>query len=67
MKVIMLKTIKGQGFSFAKGERYKALDGDEFGRTELTGKLLVRQPNSPKGKNYWCLFPKTEMGRAFKL
>ncbi len=67
MKVTMLKTIKGPEFSLAKGEKYKALDGDEFGHAELTGKLLVRQPNSPKGKNWWCLFPKTEMGRAFKL
>lgn len=66
MKVIMLKTINGNRFSFAEGEKYKALDGDEVGLSELTGKLLVRQPNSPKGKNWWCLFPKTEMGRIFK-
>lgn len=62
MKVIMLKTIKGKEFSFIKGEKYKALDGDEIAG-ELVGKILVKQPNSPKGKNWWCAFSKSCIGK----
>lgn len=54
MYVIMLDTIKGEDFSFTNGEKYKALDGDEIGIKELEGKILIRQPNSPKKINWYC-------------
>ena len=67
MKVIMLKTIKGKKFSFVKGEKYKALDGDETGAEELSGKILVKQPNSPKGRDWWCTFDKSCTGKIFAI
>ncbi len=67
MKVIMLKTIKGKEFSFMKGEKYKALDGDGMGAEDLAGKILVKQPNSPKGKNWWCTFSKSCIGKEIAL
>lgn len=67
MKVIMLKTIEGEEFSFTKGETYKALDGDGTGAEELSGKILVKQPNSPKGRDWWCTFDKSCMGKAFAV
>lgn len=42
MKVIMLETIKGKEFSFIRGQKYKALDGDGLGVKELAGKILVK-------------------------
>jgi len=65
MRVIMPETITGKGFSFEKGCKYKALDGDETGVKELYGKILVRQPNSPKKKKWWCMFDKSCAGKRF--
>lgn len=62
MKAIMLETIKCEEFSFIKGQKYKALDGDGLGVEELAGKILVKQPNSPKGKSWWCTFDKSSIG-----
>lgn len=67
MKVIMLETIKGEEFSFLKGQEYKALDGDELGVEELTGKILVKQPNSPKRQSWWCTFNKSCIGEKIML
>lgn len=67
MKVIMLKTIKGPEFSFVKGEKYRALDGDEISSDKLSGKILVRQPNSPRGRNWWCEFEKSCIGRIMNI
>lgn len=67
MKVIMQKSIEGEGFSFIKGQKYKALDGDGLGAEELRGKILVKQPNSPKGKDWWCAFDRSCIGEIFKL
>lgn len=67
MKVIMLETIKGEQFSFKKGKKYKALNGDKIGIKELCGKILVRQPNSPKKKDWWCTFDKSCDGREFAV
>ncbi len=63
MKVVMLETVKGKEFSFIKGQKYKALDGDWLGVEELAGKVLVKQPNSPKGKSWWCTFDKLCIGK----
>lgn len=65
MKVIMLETITGKQFSFIRGEKYKALDGDETGVKELCEKILVRQPNSPKKKDWWCIFDKSCVDKKF--
>lgn len=51
IKVIMLEDIDGTEFWFKKGEKYKALDGDKTDVKELSGKILVRQPNSHKKKD----------------
>lgn len=63
MKVIMLETIKSKEFSFIKGEKYKALDGNALEVEELVGKILVKQPNSPKGKSWWSIFDKSCIGK----
>lgn len=65
MEVIMLETVEGKQFSFVKGKKYKALDGDETGAKELCGKILVRQPNSPKKKDWWCTFDKSCVDKKF--
>jgi len=65
MKAVMLETITGNQFSFIKGEKYKALDGDETTARELRGKILVRQPNSPKKENWWCMFEKSCIDKKF--
>ena len=59
MKVIMLETIEGKQFSFVKGQVYNA------GAKELRGKILVRQPNSPKKKDWWCTFDKSCVDKKF--
>lgn len=61
MKVVMLEDINevGVDFSFKKGKIYKALDGDKTGIDVLGGTILVRQRNSPKGKDWWCQFDKS--------
>lgn len=63
----MLEDIDGQGFWFKKGEKYKALDGDKTDVKELSGKILVRQPNSPKKKDWWCTFDKTYIGKKIAI
>lgn len=65
MKIIMLENIEEKQFSFIKGKKYKALDGNETGVKELCGKILVKQPNSPKKKEWWCVFDKFCIDRKF--
>lgn len=67
MKIIMLEEIVGKGFWFKKGEKYKALDGDKTDVEELKGKILVRQPNSPKKKDWWCTFDKSLVGKKIAI
>ena len=67
MKVVMLEDIEGEKFSFKKGEIYKALDGDETGVKALNGAILVRQPNSPKGRDWWCQVDKSLIGKMITL
>lgn len=63
----MLEDIDGKEFWFRKGEKYKALDGDEIDAKELAGKILVRQPNSPKKKDWWCTFDKSTIGKKIVI
>lgn len=67
IKVIMLEDIDGKEFWFKKGEKYKALDGDKTDVEELIGKILVRQPNSPKKKDWWCTFDKYCVGKQIAI
>ena len=67
MKIIMLEEIDGKGFWFKKGEKYKALDGDKTDVNELKGKILVRQPNSPEKKDWWCTFDKSLVGKKIAI
>ena len=69
MKVVMLEDVNGVGvdFSFKKGKIYKALDGDETGVDALNGTILVRQPDSPKGKGWSCQFDKSLIGEMITV
>lgn len=67
VKVIMLEDIDGEDFGFKKGEKYKAVDGDQTDVEELKDKILVRQPNSPKKKNWWCTFDKCCIGKKIAI
>lgn len=67
IKVIILEELKSEDFCFIKGEKYKALDGDELVSDELSGKILVRQPNSPKKHDWWCTFDKTCIGKQIAI
>lgn len=67
MKVVMLEEIDGVGFWFKKGEIYKALDGDKTDVEALKGKVLVRQPNSPEKKDWWCTFSKEFIGKKITI
>lgn len=67
MKVVMLESISGKDFSFKKGEVYKALDGDKTDVESLKDKILVRQPNSPEKKDWWCTFSKELIGKIITI
>lgn len=63
----MLKEIGNDKFTFQKDSVYKFLDGDETGVEELKGKILIRQPNSPKKKDWWCTVDKSEIGKMIEI
>lgn len=67
MKVVMLEDIDGKDFLFKRGEIYKVLDGDKTDVNELNGYVLVRQPNSPKRKDWWCKFEKELVGNKITI
>lgn len=67
MKVVMLEEIDCKDFRFKKGEIYKAIDGDNTSVEELKGKILVRQPNSPKKKDWWCTISKDLIGNKVTI
>ena len=67
MKVVMLEDIDSRDFWFKKGEIYKALDGDKTSVDALHGKILVRQPNSPKHKDWWCQFDKSLINKKITV
>lgn len=65
--VRMLKEIGNDKFTFKKDCVYKFLDGDETGVQELKGKILIRQPNSPKKKDWWCMVDKSAIGEIIEI
>lgn len=63
--VEFFETITGKDFSYEKGKRYASLHQQMNNKYEDI--VLVRQPNSPRNKNWWTEFPKTAIGRDFKI
>lgn len=63
--VEFLKTIKGKDFSYEQGKRY--VSSHSYTEANLKDKVFVRQPNSPKKKNWWTEFPKSSKGEVFKI
>jgi hypothetical protein len=63
--VEFLKTITGKDFSYEKAKRYVSLHQQMNNKYEDI--VLVRQPNSPKNKNWWTEFPKVAIGRDFRI
>lgn len=41
-----------ENFTYLKGEKYLLINS-----SEIPDDYLVRQPNSPKGKDWWSRFP----------
>lgn len=58
-----LKDVKQNNgeFTFKAGTRYPSMDNPE----DAT-KILIRQPNSPKNRNWWSSFPKNAEGELFR-
>lgn len=65
--VKILKDIGNEQYTFQKGELYKSLDGDKTNVKELKGKVLIRQPDSPKKEDWWCAIDKSENGNIFEV
>ena len=63
--VEFLETINGKDFSYEKGKRYVSLSQQMNNKNEDI--VLVRQPNSPKNKNWWTEFPKSAINKNFKI
>jgi hypothetical protein len=64
-KAKFLKELSCEQFTFQKGKKYKCLE--ETSVPELQNFILVRQPNSPKGKDWWCQIPKADIGSLLEL
>lgn len=57
--VEFLEEVKGTGFVFEKGKRYVS-------KNDIENIVLVRQPNSPKKKNWWARFPQNKEIKTIK-
>ena len=62
--VEFLKNVIGHNFSYEKGKRYVSMNDCQSER--LKNKVLVRQSNSPKNKNWWTEFSNEDDGVLFK-
>lgn len=60
--VEFLKDVKGRDFTYEKGKRYTSME-----EPTLKGRILVRQPNSPKKTNWWTTFPIESVGTTFRI
>lgn len=77
MRVEFLKTIKNKDFAFKEGHSYEAIDGktisyfDDDGNTvyneDLKDSILVRQPNSPVNKDWYCIVDKKSADTLFRI
>jgi len=70
-KALFLKTVATDEWEFKQGETYSCLVGKVDKRVkdipEMNDMILIRQPNSPKGKDWWSKFPKAEIGKTIEL
>lgn len=62
--VEFLQTVKHKDFAYEEGKRYVSID--EFVDSTIKDTILVRQPNSPKNKDWWTRFPTSSDGVLFK-
>lgn len=62
--VEFLEDVKGKDFSYKKGKRYCSMVEPT---QKLKGKILVRQPNSPKKTNWWTTFDIECDGTTFRI
>lgn len=63
--VEFLENITGENFTYEKGKRYVSID--DFKEDTLKDKVFVRQPNSPKKRNWWTEFSKDSNGKIFRI
>jgi hypothetical protein len=63
--VEFLETIHGDDFTYEKGKRYVAIHDSKD--VNLQDKVFVRQPNSPKKRNWWTEFSKTAIDNTFRI
>ena len=63
--VEFLKEVKGNEFTYEKGKRYCSMD--DLIEDDLKDNIFVRQPNSPKNRNWWTKFPKSSNEDIFKI
>lgn len=63
--VEFLKSVGCKDFDFEQGKRYVVMD--DLTEDNLKNQIFVRQPNSPKNKNFWSKFPKSCVGDILKV
>lgn len=62
--VEFLEDVKGEDFQFEVGKHYVSMESPTM---ELKNCILIRQPNSPKKKNWWSRFSRDSVGKVFKV
>jgi hypothetical protein len=62
--VEFLEDVEGGDFKFETGKHYVSMESPT---KELKDCILIRQPNSPKKKNWWCRFDKKSIDKIFKV
>ena len=63
--VEFLKDVTGEDFSYEEGKRYCSMD--DLTEEDLKDFIFVRQPNSPKRRNWWTKFPQSSNGDLFRV
>lgn len=63
--VEFLQDVEGGGFTYEVGKRYCSMS--DLKEEGLEDKIFVRQPNSPKKKNWWSSFPLSVEGNLFRV
>ena len=65
--VEFLEEVKGTEFVFEKGKRYVSKKAKRYiSQNDVEDVILIRQPNSPKKKNWWARFPQNKENVLFK-
>jgi len=63
--VEFLQEIKGEDFIYEKGKKYVSMD--DLQEDSSKDKVFIRQPNSPKNKNWWTAFSKSDNLVVFNI